>query len=219
MNILVLGDSHAGVFRYCNCKQSLYVFDVCEVGGATSLGVVNPNSKTNALPIFSNRLNNTITKDKVLIMLGEVDCGFVIWVRSARYNISVDEQLQTSVDNLFKFVKNDVIEIGGYRNKDVIIAGSIMPTISDNTDKKMLGGARSEVTVSQNIRTMKTLEYNSKLKQKCNENGYNYIDITNNILGSDGVVKSQYLNNNVYDHHLDNNKTYKLWIDQINAIH
>ena len=33
MNILVCGDSHTGVFRYSNTKQSKYKFNVCEVGG------------------------------------------------------------------------------------------------------------------------------------------------------------------------------------------
>ena len=42
-------------------------------------------------------------------MLGKVDCGFVIWVRSKKYNISIDNQINESVTNLFNFIKNEVL--------------------------------------------------------------------------------------------------------------
>lgn len=218
MNILVCGDSHTGVFRYSNTKQSKYKFNVCEVGGATALGLVNPNSKTNALPIFSKTLQN-IKADKIIIMLGEVDCGFVIWVRAKRYNIPVDEQITESIYNLFSFIQQEIINNNKYKPRDIIIAGSILPTIRDNTDKNFLGGARSEVDVSQKIRTIKTIEYNNILKMKCNEHGYEYIDITNYILDkNENIVKSIFLNKNAHNHHLDNEKTYNLWISQLDTI-
>lgn len=218
MNILVCGDSHTGVFRYSNIKQSKYNFNVCEVGGATALGLVNPNSKTNALPIFSKTLQNT-KAEKVMIMLGEVDCGFVIWVRANRYNITVDEQINASISNLFNFIQKEIINNNKYKPRDIIIAGSILPTIRDNTDKNLLGGARSDVDVSQKIRTIKTIEYNNILKMKCNILGYKYIDITNFILDKkENLVKSIFLNKNPYDHHLDNEKTYKLWNSQLDTI-
>lgn len=104
MKILCCGDSHTGVFEYCNKMQTKYKFDVCCVGGATAQGAVNPNSKTDALNIFKKKITKSKT-DKILIMLGEVDCGFVIWVRSKKYNISVDEQINTCVENLFIFIQ------------------------------------------------------------------------------------------------------------------
>lgn len=218
MNILVCGDSHANVFRYSNIKQSKYRFDVCEVGGATALGLVNPNSKTEALPIFSKKIQST-PSSKLIIMLGEVDCGFVIWVRSIRYNIDVDVQINQSINNLFKFVQNEIISKGKYKNNDIIITGSILPTIRDNADKKMLGGARSEVTASQKLRTEKTLYYNNILRNKCVENNYKYIDITDDIIDEQNmIVKSEFLNENPTDHHLDNEKTYYLWIRKLDEI-
>lgn len=216
MNILVCGDSHTGVFRYINAKQSKFKFNICEVGGATALGLVNPNSKTNALPIFSKKIQTTSAK-KILIMLGEVDCGFIIWVRSKRYNISVDHQINESIQNLFNFIQKHVIDTNKYKNNDIIIAGSVLPTIRDNADKNLLGGARREVDASQQLRTLKTLEYNTILKNKCNDCGYTYIDITEDIIDkNENIVKSMYLNKNPHDHHLDNEKTYKLWISQLN---
>ena len=217
MNIIVCGDSHTRVFSYCNKQQSQFIFNVCEVGGATAQGAVNPNSKTNALGIFSTKLKNTPKADKVLIMLGEVDCGFVIWVRSKRYNISVDEQLQVSIDNLFQFIETKVKSYG-YMSDDIIIAGVILPTIKDNTNKKYLHGARSEVDVDQYTRTQKTLEYNQMLKTKCNDYGYHYIDITDNIVGEYGLVQDQYLSENHTDHHLSSPNTYQFWINNLERL-
>jgi hypothetical protein len=216
MKILCCGDSHAGVFNYCNSRQNNFVFDVRIVGGATAQGAVNPNSKTDALNIFEKKINTT-RADKILIMLGEVDCGFVIWVRSKRYNISIDEQINNSVNNLFTFVDN-IIATKNYTNKDIIICGSILPTIKDSTDKRFLGGARSEVDVSQLERTKKTIDYNNLLKINCRKYGYNYIEIVNDILGKDGIVKDEFLNSNPADHHLDNEKTYKLWLSKLKNI-
>jgi hypothetical protein len=219
MNILVCGDSHTGVFRYCNKKQSKYNFNVCEVGGATALGLVNPNSKTNALPISADKIKKFNLYDKIILMLGEVDCGFVIWVRSKRYNISVDQQVHQSVINLFKFIDNEVIKKNNYTKSQIIVCGSVLPTIKDNANKKLLGGARSEVNENQYIRTQKTLEYNNLLKENCCKRGFNYIDITNDILDrKNGIVSNLYLNKNPYDHHLDNEKTYKLWLNELNKL-
>ena len=214
MNIIVCGDSHTRVFSYCNKQQSHFQFDVCEVGGATAQGAVNPNSKTNALGIFSEKIKNTPKADKVMIMLGEVDCGFVIWVRSKKYNISVDEQLQLSINNLTRFIETKVKSCG-YASNDIIVAGVILPTIKDNTNKQYLNGARKEVDVSQAIRTQKTLEYNQQLQSMCSVYGYHYIDITQDLMGENGVINDEYLNENHTDHHLSNPKTYHMWVNRL----
>lgn len=216
MNILCCGDSHTEVFNYCNNRQTKFLFDVCIVGGATAQGSVNPNSKTDALNIFKKKINSTHA-NKILIMLGEVDCGFVIWIRSRKYNIDVDEQINISVNNLFTFV-NNIIATKNYKNNDIIICGSVLPTIKDNTDKKFLNGARSEVDISQLERTKKTIEYNNLLKVNCDKYGYNYIEIVNDIIGKDGIVKDEFLNTSPTNHHLNNEKTYKLWLSKLENI-
>ena len=216
MKILCCGDSHIDVFNYCNHKQNIFTFDVCKVNGATAQGTINPNSKTDALKIFEKKINSTCA-DKILIMLGEVDCGFIIWVRSKKNNISVDEQLNISVNNLFKFVHN-IITTKKYTNKDIIICGSILPTIKDCTNRIYLDGARSEVNVSQHERTKKTIEYNNLLKLNCDKYGFNYIEIVNDIIGEDGIIKDEFLNSNLFDHHLNNEKTYEIWLSKLKKL-
>lgn len=219
IRILVLGDSHSEVFNYCNTKQSHIHFEAVIVGGATAQGSVNPNSITNALNIFKETLNNTDLNDfrYIIINLGEVDCGFVMWYRKNKFNISIEDQLKITTDNLFNFIGLEILPY--FESSKIIINGSILPTIQDNTDKKYLKGARSEVTASQKDRTELTIKYNSVLKQKSMINGYNYMDITEYIFNDETkVVHANYLNKSIYDHHLDNETTYNFWLCELNKI-
>ena len=83
-NIIVLGDSHALVSMSRRFRRyfPLTKFDVCSVGGATTSGLDNPNSLTAAYEMFSNKLSSVPENSIVIVMLGEVDTGFVIWWRS-----------------------------------------------------------------------------------------------------------------------------------------
>lgn len=219
IKILVLGDSHSEVFKYCNEKQKKIYFEVIVVGGATSQGAVNPNSKTNALNIFKNELKNIKNNDfeYIIINLGEVDCGFLIWYRKDKYNISIEDQLKITTDNLFNFINLEILPY--FESSKVIINGSVLPTIKDNTDKIYLSGARCEVNASILDRTILTIKYNNILKNFCLINGYNYMDITNHILDNQTkIVNTIFLNKNIYDHHLDNENTYNLWLYELYKI-
>jgi protein associated with RNAse G/E len=218
INILVLGDSHTRVFKYCNSKQNNIYFDHNEVCGATAIGMTNISSITNTLNIFTQKI---LTIDEniynyVLIMIGEVDCGCTIWIKKMKYNIDIDEQINKCVENLLTFIENVVLS--KFKPEQIILIGSILPTIKDSTDPKYLNGYRKDVDISQIIRTEKTLQYNFLLKEKANKLNYKYIDITNDIIGDNGIINEYYLSEIQYDHHLSNEKTYKLWINRINSI-
>jgi len=221
INILVLGDSHSEVFNFCNKKQKKINFEVVNVGGATAQGAVNPNSNTNALNIFKEKLNTIKNKNKnydyIIINLGEVDCGFVIWYRKNKYNISIEDQLKITTDNLFNFINLEILSY--FESSKIIINGSVLPTIKDNTDKKYLFGARSEINSSQIDRTILTIKYNNILKNYSSINGYKYMDITNHILDNKTkVINTIFLNKNIFDHHLNNENTYKLWLYELSKI-
>ena len=50
-------------------------------------------------------------------------------------------------------------------------------------------------------------------------NGHHYIDITKETLDTNSnTVKYNFLNNNSSDHHLDNKKTYILWLNKLRSI-
>lgn len=103
--VLVLGDSHVEVFLSEHMKSALpeVDFEVLAVGGATVSGLENPNSATKAMPQYIEALNNTSAKT-VVVMLGEVDTGFVIWYRAQKYDTPVDEMLNLAIANYQSFL-------------------------------------------------------------------------------------------------------------------
>ena len=75
--ILVLGDSHSPIFNHPLFKEKFpnLFFNVLTVIGATASGLENPNSTTQAYPVFREAVRQTAAK-QVIVMLGEVDTGF-----------------------------------------------------------------------------------------------------------------------------------------------
>jgi hypothetical protein len=215
--ILVLGDSHA---RECFSKmkelQPEFDFDVKFVSGATAQGAVNPTSKTNALNIFKKKLAecNADSYHYVMIMLGEVDCGFVMWYRSEKHNISVKDQLHLSISNLFNFIKNEVLEV--FNPDQVILAGSVLPTIKDDQDWGEIAHLRKSIKATQKQRTELTLTYNQTLKALSSSHNYLYIDITDETINKNtNTISDEFLNSDRSNHHLSFEKTYSFWLNNL----
>lgn len=230
-HILVLGDSHSNMFfsstklatgdqkqpdRIINALQPDFRFDTVVCPGATALGAVNPRSKTNALKIFQHKLNKINPKhyDYVAIMLGEVDCGYVIWYRSRKYSIPIDEQLNMSTSNLFNFIDTEITT--RFKPHQVIVIGSVLPTIRDKQDWGEVACARASVKATQLERTNLTLRYNCILKKESCKLGYNYIDITDETIDKHtGIIGDKYINSNKFDHHLPFKKTWKFFYTKL----
>ena len=57
------------------------------------------------------------------------------------------------------------------------------------------------------------------MKQRSTVNVYHYMDITNYILDNETkMVNTIFLNKDIYDHHLNNENTYNLWLDELYKI-
>ena len=231
--ILVFGDSHVREYfgstditgksktknKSMNLIQSEFYFVVHYVSGATAQGAVNPKSKTNALNIFKQKLNkiNPNDYDHVAIMLGEVDCGFVIWYRSEKYLISVEEQLKLTTNNLFEFIGKEIATI--FDPSKIILFGSVLPTIKDDTKYGEIAMLRSSIKATQLERTNLTLKYNNILKNTSNKLGYKYIDITKDKINKDtNLVDDEYLKIDKNNHHLSFKKIWKFWINRLKQI-
>jgi len=214
MNILVLGDSHSGFFRRLNERQTTYLFDVKLVIGASARGVSNLNSKTQSRRLYSEKLAETKGAKKVLIVLGEVDCGYLAYISAKKYNTTIEYQLIESHRNLISFVDDVVIGKYGFTCDQVIISGSFLPAIRDTTFKNSLHGLRPNVDAKQKERTLKTLFFNNMLKTTCKQKGFTYFDITTEAMGDDGTIKDKYLSPNIYDHHLDITKIWGLLLKE-----
>ncbi len=196
-----LGDSHLRYFKWVACHQLWYNtrFNFFDVPGATAMGMANPNSKTNALKLFSEHLSALDNIEYVLLSLGEVDCGFVIWYRARKYGVSVKEQMDTSFENYVGFIEN-IVSLHGAR---IIIASVPLPTIQDGQDWGEVANLRKEVKATLKERTDLTIRYNEILRSYCEKEGHYFLDYTSFTMNPEtGLIADRFLERNPLDHHL-----------------
>ena len=196
-----IGDSHLRYFQWVACHHIWYNtrFDFFEVPGATAMGMVNPNSKTNALKLFSEYLKGRDNISHILLSLGEVDCGFVIWYRSQKYGVSVEDQMITSFENYVTFIENTVSTFGAR----IIIASVPLPTIQDGQDWGEVANLRKEVKSTLKERTELTIRYNDMLRSYCKREGHYFLDYASFTINPEtGLIANRFLERNPLDHHL-----------------
>jgi hypothetical protein len=213
--VVVLGDSHTTIFNYINKHYKIkYYFEVGSVSGATAIGAVNPNSKTNALNVFRKKINRTSKKATIIMQLGEVDCGFVIWFLAQKKQTSIEEQFNKSINNYKNFIVNELINKGF--NK-IIIMSATLPTLKENVAGiGEIANLRKEVTASQKERTKITLDYNKSLKEFSSHHGeITFLDTDDILLGENGIIKDEFLNNDPLDHHNDAIRYSKIIIEKL----
>ncbi|HTI16493.1 MAG TPA: hypothetical protein VL598_02380 [Trinickia sp.] len=213
IEILVLGDSHAGVFTHESIVAAFpeYSFKVISVGGATISGLENPNSKTQAMPIFMGALSDS-RAGIVIVLIGEVDTGFVIWYQAEKYSTHVDVMCDAAVRKYQKFLHL----IG--REKTIICISTPLPTIKDGSDWGDVANARKEVKASQLDRTKLTVMFNEKMNEFCNEVGIKYIMLDSDCLGADGLVHPDFVNDDPTDHHYDQGRYAQLILSCLTPI-
>ncbi len=214
--IIVLGDSHAKVFRHINATRKFrQYFDPMVVFGATAMGMVNPNSKTDCLKKFRVHLERFRKNHPVIILLGEVDTGFVIWYRARKKGLSVESQFERSLENYFSFVR----ELVGQNRTRICLMSAPLPTIQDNrAEFGEIANLRNEVNVSLAERTGLTLRYNSKIREFCESNGLLFLDLDQKLLGDGGVISSKFLNENPLDHHCDHAEYSAIIVDGLQQL-
>lgn len=215
--LLFLGDSHLAYFRSAAQSKRFgpRVVQFCEVGGATAVGLRNPNSKTNALGVFRHVLTIARPGSIIVIQLGEVDCGFVIWYRAEKYGEGIESQMDESIASYFAFV-DEAIELGFQR---IIVTGATLPTIRDGQDWGGIANLRREVTATLRERTELTLAYNRELERNAEQRSLLYVDITADVLDPvTGVVRDEFRNADSRNHHLDYEQAAGCWVRQLERL-
>lgn len=219
-NVLVIGDSHSLIWDYIDKRGLIprYRFIVKHVHGATSQGINNPNSKTDALNIFERAINEYFEDcEYIMISLGEIDCGFAIWYYSDQFGISVDAQLERSLTAYKEFLTNKILQ--KFKAEQVIIMTSVLPTIEDQTRKEFLNGARSKIKTSIRDRTQLTLRYNQELRNIAQDCNVHCLDITPDILDErTNKIKNKFKNKNIYDHHLNAEASSSVYVAHFNKL-
>lgn len=211
--ILVLGDSHTPIFNHPSFKEHFpgLIFNVITVIGATASGLENPNTKTQAYPIFKEALGKS-SAGKVIVMLGEVDTGFVIWYRARKYQESVSAMAERAIASYSRFL----LEVAS--RFEVVCISTPLPTIQDNNDWGDVANARREVTATQVERTVLTLQFNRKMQAFCAQHNLGYIMLDDLSLGDGGVIRRELLNRDPSDHHYDPDMYSSLLIERLTGV-
>lgn len=194
-----LGDSHVAAFRGLNHKPWIrnLRFRSIPVRGATAYGIGNPNSKTNALKIFEDRLRKIPKNRIVLFMMGEVDVGFLIWLRAEKGGI---DPIDCMEDTLHRYT--DYLNAVKQKHHRLMLCSIPLPTIPDGMAHGNVANARREVTATQRERTAMTLEFNRRLKAWATASGVTFLDLDPYALDQNTMlVRDELLNKNTADHH------------------
>ena len=211
--ILVLGDSHAIVFLNEKFKTTFnnFVFNVCKVGGATLSGMKNPNTITQAMPIFLRCIKMSKAM-QVITLIGEVDTGFLIWHSANKYNISISEALDKVVQNYIEFLT--MLS----NNFKVICISTPLPVITDGAYKGKVANARKTVKATQKQRIELTFTLNKTIKEFCKKEQIVFVDLDIKSLGNDGLIKPDLLNEDPCDHHYNSDVYADLIIEELKNI-
>jgi len=171
---------------------------MCHVQGATASGLQNPSSKTQAAEIFQQALKEE-SYDRVFLQLGEVDTGFVIWYRSNKYNVPVEEMFKQAVEQYEKLI------LAAKERTPVVVFSTPLPTISDDNIWGEVANLRKDVKASQLERTTLTLKFNKAIEEFCGVHEIDYISLDEESIGKDGLVKDSLKNSDPHNHHYADN--------------
>lgn len=198
------GDSHAAVFRRVRAVGGLRRtwLEVSPIDGATALGLANPNSTTQALPRFSASISRLPLASHLAFMLGEVDCGFLIWYRAEQKGARVRDEFERSLGTYTRFL-DDLRSAG----RASLLVATVPPPTIDSRAVGAVANARRHVRASLRDRTQLTTEYNGRLREWAARTGCVFLDYERELLdGSTGLVRGELRNSDPTDHHLDMRK-------------
>jgi hypothetical protein len=216
--ILIIGDSHAGVFEYAFDHDLLapHLLNCDIVGGATASGLNNDKSVTSSFSKFQASIRRFADYDVVVIMLGEVDCSFALWNRAKLRGESVFEQIPHAVKGVERLLDWSMAQLG---RRNFVLAGSILPTIKDEQIDLQYYELRRSVRATQRERSDLVLALNDALRKLAGRRGLHYVDITSRTIDAEqGVVREQFIVAEKLDHHQSQAGTAPLWVEEMTRV-
>jgi len=209
MKLAFIGNSHLSQFDLTNRYDSIYVV------GASIKGLVNPDSKLQFKPKIETFIANN-PDHHLVFFLGQVDIEFGYYYKCIVDNIKYD--IDTFYDDLINKYVSYLKEL-----KCPFYVLSINPTTitdtshifnicfrcnngkdgfySDNNCAYSLDErVRGLLNDSYEVRFEHSKKFNSKLRRKCEENGFIYIDFWP-VVVADNRIRDKY-SHGTTDHHL-----------------
>ena len=216
--ILVLGDSHAGVFEYIfdHDLWPPHLINCDIVGGATAHGLNNDHSVTRAFEKYQDALRRFPDYGTVLIMLGEVDCSFALWHRASQKGESAAMQIPQALSGVERLL--DLLA-ADKRRHTVALVGAILPTIKDHQIDQQAFELRRKIKATQRQRSALVLAFNQALGELAVRRGLPYVDITSVTIDPElGVVRDEFLVEAGIDHHQSQKRTAPLWVEALQCL-
>jgi hypothetical protein len=195
-----LGDSHLNSFEYLAGTMMLKNtrFRFCKVPGATLMGIPNKYSNTRARHIFNDYLQRVASSAFILTCLGEVDCGFVIWFRSKKYQVGVETQYKRALGNYLDYL----MELKNEGRHKLIVSSIPLPTLPAGVMVRK-SEERREINVTQRERTDITMRYNRDLRIFCSQQRLFFLDLEQHTLDqASRLVDPRFLNPEKADYHM-----------------
>lgn len=199
--IAVVGDSHVEMYAQSLLRHSRSIRPIkCQVSGATVSGLKNPRSTTNSAEIFESFISQRLSAGLTTILcIGEVDCGFVFWLRHDQGKGSMLSMFRQGFAEHTRLIDRLISAVGA---DSVIISSVPLPTIKDEEQTGEVAIVRKAVSASQRDRTRLTLMYNGRLKSLCQDRGIRYCDLQSSTLCKKTLaIKDAFLNPDKADHH------------------
>lgn len=214
-----IGDSHVEVFWYMEFSPFYFwkiIPKIKIVHGATASGLSNPNSKTKAVVNFKYYIRKEVKKnDYVLFQLGEVDCGFTIWFRSIKYNISIEKQTDLAINNYTSLIN----ETKKFTKNKIVICSAVLPTIKDGSYIGEVANLRKEVSASLVERTLLTKKFNARMKLFAKKNGFYFFDLDEYLFNKKTqTIHKIFLNEDPKNHHLNSKELSKILNKELNKL-
>jgi hypothetical protein len=210
----LIGNSHTLQF------DEIILMDNIEAYGASIFGLFNENSVLKLKDSILNYQNNNPNKTLVFF-LGQTDIEFIYYFKSVKKNVKLD--IHAYIDDLIEkyiyFVKTNItnncviLGINPHVIKDNIHIFNVNfrgnPTNIDPNgsynEKYIFEDYLHIYNDSYEDRFKYNIEFNEKLKLKCEENNINFCCINKYILDENNNVKSEFCLPYL-DHHLKKNK-------------
>jgi hypothetical protein len=195
--ILVLGDSHARIFDHWLFLATMprTRFDVVYVPGGSAIGILNPKSASGARRRFDEALARG-PFDAVVVGLGEVDTGHVLWRNVEQQNTTMKVMLARAHGRYFAFLE----EVAAHHR--LVVLGACLPTVDDYSgSSEHLHVTRATVAADRRARTDLALAFNAGVAAWCRAHNVPLLDSAEAALGPDGLVCVEWTRPGMRDNH------------------
>ncbi len=132
-----------------------------------------------------------------MTLLGEVDCGFILWRRHERTGAPLDGLVEQAVEHYRGFVA------AAKTLAPVMVVSAPLPTLTDLTKIGDYAGQRRDITATRPERTALVRDLNGRCAEMARALDVRFVDLDPASLGLGGEVSELLVGIDPRDHHYD----------------